>query len=218
MGVKFQFERFSKTTFSIKELALPWLSKQTGGIFALTSFVAVALIISTIKTQKTLITKESELEVSTSELMQTEKLLFQDEHYQSELSNHLKSENISKFFKFNQPTTVDMLKNSLKKWQTSLRIKALNVDIGNVEVHNQGQGIMTAPLKFTAHVLNDKMLYQLIEKLQNDAPGLIVIHNVEFKRTAAASAETLDQLVSGKTTPLIEGTIICNWFFLSAQQ
>ncbi|MDP3371359.1 MAG: hypothetical protein Q8S21_00465 [Candidatus Paracaedibacteraceae bacterium] len=217
MGVKFEYKNFSKTTQLFKELTLPWLSKETGGFVALTSFVAIALILSMIKTQKTLIKKESVLAISNSELRQTEKLFFLDEQYQSELDNHLNTKNIHKFHKFNQPTTVEILKDYLKKWQTALRIKALNVEIGNAEVYNQGQGIMTASIKLKAHVLNDKMLYQLIEKLQTEAPGVIIIRNVDFKRTSAASTETLNQLISGKATPLIEGTIICNWFFLGAQ-
>lgn len=217
MGVKVPFESFNKTKQLLKAWSLPWVNKQTGGVLTLISFIAIAMVICMIKTQNTLMTKQSEIGISTAHLQQTEKLLVLNDTYQSELNSHSKSENFNNFLNFNKPVTIEKLKEFLKRWQTSLRIKTLDVEIGTPEPYNQGQNIMMTPLKLTAHVLNDKILYQLIEKLRNDAPGLIVISNVEFKRTAMASVETLNQLVSGKTTPLIEGKIICNWFFLGVQ-
>ena len=215
MGLKAQLDNFRKNTLNLQTWHIPWLSRNTGGVLILTSAFFLISVIGTIATYTTHTIKEQELRSAKNDLEKVKNLFFLEEQYQSAYDNKSSSQLSVQYEKFNQPTSFSAMKSYLKKWQTNLQIKTLNVKIGPAKPHIRGKGIKTASLHLTAHVLNDKMLYQLIEKLQSDAPGLVVIRHIEMKRTnTSTSPTTIDQLLLNKTPAIVEGIIKCEWFFL----
>lgn len=218
MGLKTQLEHFCKNTFNSETWHIPWLSSKTGGILILTSALFLISVIGAMTTHTTYTAKQQSLKDAKKELEIVKNLFFLDEQYQSALDNKTSSHLNAQHTKFTQPTSFAAMKAYLKKWQSALRIKTLHVSMESAKPHTRGQGIMVAPITLKAHVLNDKMLYQLLEKLQNDAPGLIVLRHVDLKRLAGSSPQTIDQLLSGKTNTLVEGTIVCDWFFMGAAE
>ena len=218
MGLKTQLEHFRKNTLSLNAWHTPWLSTKTGGMLVLTCALFLISLIGTITTHTTYTISQQSLKNAKKELEVVKNLFFLDEQYQSSFDNRNSSHLSAKYSKFNQPTSLPAMKAFLKKWQSTLRIKTLNVTIEPQKTHTHGQGIMIAPITLKAHVLNDKMLYQLLEKLQQDAPGLIVLRHVDLKRLTGSSPQTIDQLLSGKANALVEGTIVCDWFFIGASE
>lgn len=216
MGLKIQLENFRKNIISFETWHIPWLSSKTGGILVFTSALFLISVIGTMTTYTTYTIKQQSLKDAKKELEHVKNLFFLDEQYQSASDNKKSSQLSAHYSKFKQPTSFTAMKAYLKKWQSTLRIKTLNVTMEPAKPHTHGKGIMVAPITFKAQVLNDKMLYQLIEKLQNDAPGLIVLKHVDLKRLAGSSPQTIDQLLSGKKNTLVEGTIVCDWFFIGA--
>ncbi len=218
MGLKTQLEHFRKNTLNFETWHIPWLSAKTGGILVLTSALFLISVIGAMTTYTTYTIQQHSLKNAKKDLEHVKNLFFLDEQYQSAFDNKTSSHLSAHYAKFNQPTSFSAMKAYLKKWQSTLRIKALNVTMEPARPHTRGKGIMVAPITLKAHVLNDKMLYQLLEKLQNDAPGLIVLKHVDLKRLAGSSPQTINQLLSGKTNTLVEGTIVCDWFFMGAPE
>lgn len=218
MGLKTQRGHFLKNTLNLKTWYTPWLSTNTGGMLILTSVLFLISVIGAITTYTTHTVNQQVLKDAKKELEAVKNLFFLDEQYQSAVDNKTSSNLSAQYLKFNQPTSFSAMKAYLKKWQSVLRIKALNVTMEPAKPYTRGQGIMIAPITLKAHALNDKMIYQLLEKLQQDAPGLIVLRHVDLKRLAGSSSQTIDQLLSGKANALVEGTIVCDWFFMGASE
>ncbi|MES2253269.1 MAG: hypothetical protein V4482_06270 [Pseudomonadota bacterium] len=216
MGLIAQFDRFRQNISHAKIWYTPWLSSQTGGALLITSTLFLMSAIGTIAIYTTYTENGSKLQQAKKELEYVKGLFFLDEQYQASVENKSHSQLSSQHAKFIQPTTFAAMKAQLKKWQMNLRIKTLNVTIGAATPYNRGNGILSTSIHLTAHVLNDKTLYQLLDKLKNEAPGHIVIRHIDLKRVASPSSEIIDQLISGKTTSLIEGVITCDWFFIGA--
>lgn len=214
MGLKAQLAHFRKNTLNLETWHIPWLSAKTGGILILTSTLFLISVIGAMTTYTTYTIKQQNLKDAKKDLEHVKNLFFLNEQYQSAFDNKTSSQLSAHYAKFNKPTSFSSMKAYLKKWQSTLRIKALNVTMEPAKPHTRGKGIMVVPITLKAQVLNDKMLYQLLEKLQNDAPGLIVLKHVDLKRLAGSSSQTIDQLLSGKTNTLVEGTIVCDWFFM----
>ncbi len=209
---------FHKNALNLKVWQTPWLSAKTGGILILTSSLFFITVIGAISTHTTYTINQQILKDAKQELEVVKNLFFLDEQYQSAIDNKTSSNLSAQYSKFNQPTSFSAMKTYLKKWQSTLRIKTLNVTMEPAKPHTHGQGIMMAAITLKAQVLNDKMLYQLLEKLQQDAPGLIVLRHVDLKRLAGSSPQTIDQLLSGKANALVEGTIVCDWFFMGVSE
>jgi hypothetical protein len=218
MGLKAQLANFHKSGLNLKAWQTHWLSTKTGGILILTSAFFFITVIGAISTHTTYTINQQILKDARQELEIVKNLFFLDEQYQSAVDNKTSSNLSAQYSKFNQPTSFSAMKIYLKKWQSALRIKTLSVTIEPAKPYTQGQGIMIAPITLKAQVLNDKMLYQLLEKLQQDAPGLIVLRHVDLKRLAGSSPQTIDQLLSGKSNALVEGTIVCDWFFMGVSE
>lgn len=218
MGLIAQFEHYRKNKTTYETWHAPWLSARTGGLLLLTSVLFFISVIGAITVHTSYTKKQQTLKDARNDLEHVKNLFFLNEQYQAASDNKNSSHLSARYLKFNQPTSFLALKNHLKKWQSTLRIKTLNVTIESPKPHARGKNIMFAPITLKAHVLNDKMLYQLLEKLQHDAPGLIVLKHVDLKRVAGSSHRTLDQLLSGKTNTLVEGTIACDWFFIGASE
>ncbi len=214
MGLKTQLDNFRKNTFNFETWHIPWLSQKTGGILVLTSVLFLTSIIGVMTTYTTYTIKQENLRDEKKDLESIKNLFFLEEQYQSAVDNKTSSHLSAHYLKFNRPTSFAAMKAYLKKWQSTLRIKTLNVTMESAKPYTRGKGIMVVPITLKAHVLNDKMLYQLLEKLQNDAPGLIVLKHIDLKRVVGSSLQTINQLLSGKKNILVEGTIVCDWFFI----
>lgn len=218
MGLKTQLEHFRKNALNLETWHIPWLSVKTGGLLILVSSLFLISVIGAMTTYTTYTLHQKSLKDAKNDLEHVKTLFFLDEQYQSAFDNKTTSHLSARYAKFNKQTSFSAMKAYLKKWQSTLRIKTLNVTIEPARPHTRGKGIMTAPITLKAQVLNDKMLYQLLEKLQNDVPGLIVLKHIDLKRIAGSSPQTIDQLLSGKTNTLVEGTIVCDWFFMGAPE
>ena len=218
MGLKIQMDNLHENKLDSKTWHIPWVSTSTGGVLILTTTLLLLSIIGAVTTYTTYNIKEQELEKSRNNLEHVKDLFFLEEQYQLAFENKNSSHIGADYTKFNQPTSVSALKSYLKKWQTNLHIQSIRVNIEAARPSSRGKGIMIVPIQITAHVLTDKMLYQLLEKLQSETPGLIVIRRVDLKRSNESPHITLDQLISDKKTTLIEGTILCDWFIVGASK
>ena len=218
MGLIAHLEHYRKNKAPLNASHATWLSTRTGGLLLLTIALFFISVIGAMTTYTSYTEKQQTLKNEKNELEQVKTLFFLNEQYQAASDNKSSSRLSAHYSKFNQPTSFNALKNHLKKWQSTLRIKTLNVTIESPKPHTRGKNIMFAPITLKAHVLNDKMLYQLLEKLQQDAPGLIVLKHIDLKRIAGSSPRTLDQLLTGKASTLVEGTILCDWFFIGASE
>jgi len=216
MGLITQLDRFRQNISLPKTWYIPWLGSNTGGVLLITITLFLMSALGTLAIYTTYTKNGSELQLAKKDLEHVKSLFFLDEQYQSSIDAKTHSQLNAQHAKFIQPTTFAAMKAQLKKWQTNLRIKTLNVAMAAAIPHDRGDGIMSTSIRLTAHVLNDKMLYQLLDKLKNEAPGHIVVRDINLKRVASPSSETIDQLLSGKTTSLVEGIIICDWYFMGA--
>jgi hypothetical protein len=195
-----------------------WLSINVGGVVFFTLImVLVSTIGAFITYTKHDVHKEQREEVKKI-LEEVKKIYFLEEQYQYTLNAKEDANLRNQYKKFNQPTSFSEMKTYLKKWQTDLRIKTINVTMEAEKVYDRGKNITLIPIRFTVHLQNDKMLYQLLEKLQNEIPGHIVIKHIDVKRMAGMSPETIDQLLIDKTNSFIEGTVACDWFFIGTHE
>ena len=218
MGLKIKLNNFRENVLSLESWHIPWLSASTGGILIFTSALFLVTVIGTMTVHTTYTDNQQRLRDAKKDLEHVKNLFFLDEQYQSAFDNKSSSQLSAQYTKFNQTISPSAMKAYLKKWQSTLRIKMLNVTMEYPRPHTRGKNIMIVPLTLKAHVLNDKMLYQLLEKLQNDAPGFIVIRHVDLRRVAGSSPQTIEQLLSGKTNALVEGTIMCDWFYMDVHE
>jgi hypothetical protein len=181
----------------------PWHSINTGGIVILTLVLLLICGVGFFTTNANYSVHNQQREDVQKKLEEVQTHYFLEEQYQFALNNKDNPKLSKHYAKFNQPTSFSEMKAYLKKWQTDLRIKTLNVTMEATRSHGRGQNIQLVPMRFTVHSLNDKMFYQLLEKLQNEAPGLIVIKHVDLKRVAGHYPETIEQLLAGKIDTLI---------------
>ncbi len=193
-----------------------WITKNIGGAIclAVTFFILSFIVIMSV---------HGWLHHQTHQLEKSKQILHRiTRDYNIEKQYHeasqQKSRDIQHFqqTQFDTPTHLDDLKTQLKKWQHQFKIKTIDVTIKEAAPHSIGHGLMNLSLTISVKVLNDRSFYQLLEQLQQHAHGLVIIRHIDLKRTTKLTHKTLDHLLAGKHTTLIDGKIECNWIFLSS--
>ena len=193
-----------------------WITKNIGGSICFAgAFLALSLI-SIMTAHTWLLNQTNQRALSKKALNHTIHNHAIEKQYNDALQQ--KSLDIQRFnqTQFDTPTHLDDLKIQLKKWQHQFKIKTIDVTVKESAPHRLEPNLMNLSLAISVKVLNDRSFYQFLDQLQQHAHGLIVIRHVDLKRTTKLTHETLDHLLSGKQTTLIDGKIDCNWIFLSA--
>lgn len=131
---------------------------------------------------------------------------------------HQTPEQFSEFKRkhFDQTATPDDIKSRLQKWQKAYKIQTLTTQFGTDQIESRELNLWKMPMSIEIKVLQDKQFYQFLEKVQQELPGMVSIRSFNLKRTAALTAEVLNNVSAGKSASLFEGKIELDWTHLGA--
>ncbi len=193
-----------------------WITKNIGGSICFAGTFLTLSLISIITVHTWLLNQTNQRTLSQKALNHTIHRHTIEKQYHDALQQ--KSADIQRFnqTQLDTPTHLDDLKIQLKKWQHQFKIKTIDVTVKESAPLHFEPDLMNLSLTISVKILNDRSFYQFLNQLQQHTHGLIVIRHVDLKRTTKLTHETIDHLLSGKQTTLIDGKIDCNWIFLSA--
>jgi hypothetical protein len=119
----------------------------------------------------------------------------------------------------NHPTSPDFFKEKIQKWQKQLKIQTLNTQIGAPVLESGSDNLWRIPISIDLSVLKDKIFFQLLEKIQWEIPGLILIKNFTISRVSALTDDMVRELIrgSGKDIKLFQGKIELEWVYTAFQ-
>jgi hypothetical protein len=208
MSVKISLTRIKNNPF-----VRPWLQPSTG-VFSLLSICAFILSLSwSLIAYNRMVDAQKRTVTSLSTLHSTET----DHgivHVYNEALRQVSRELLDfQRKKFDQSVSVDAMKGYLKKWQKLLKIQTLTTDSSSISGLSGSLDLKKISYTLEVKVLSDKILYQLIDKLQTEVPGLVVIRHLSLeKKSTGAPSRPAN---SDKNTALIEGKIEFDWIFVN---
>ncbi|MCX7338250.1 MAG: hypothetical protein NTX76_03075 [Alphaproteobacteria bacterium] len=193
-----------------------WGQPTTGGasVFLL-AFSALAFLFSVLSdTNYTdLCTNMNQLENDLVEKKHTYEIL---KHYTEGIHQYPDQFNSFQKKHFSQPVSFDHLKEQFQSWQKHCKIQMLTTQSGNEEVESKDLGLSKRSVSVTVKVLHDTQIYQFMEKIQTELPGLSQIKKFHIRRVSALTDDLLTKISAGKMATLLEGTIEFDWIYRTA--
>ena len=116
---------------------------------------------------------------------------------QSNFSQEMQPEDIHRYF---------------QKWQTLYRIETLNLKFDSHVAYEQNLDLWKVPITIAVKVLKDYQFYGLLNKIQNELPGKVIIRRFSLKRVSSLTSDMVKQISQGKRNlNLFEGKIEFDW-------
>lgn len=100
-----------------------------------------------------------------------------------------------------------------KKWQLLYRIEKLNLKFDSRVSFKATLNVWKTPITIAVKVLKDYQFYGLLNKIQNELPGKIIIRRFSLKRVSSLTSDMVKQIAKGKRDlNLFEGKVEFDWF------
>ena len=213
------------TSFSLPNLRVyfrPWLHVSTGLVsVAAIIFLALATLIfqTCLSHYFHLQTELPQASLMVENLHQQKQRLEQFERAKKEKPHVFKTFEKKRFGHNLTPGTIQQY---FQKWQKSHRRKTkvttLSLKLGSQACQDAALNLWRIPVVVTLTVLKDSQVYDLLNYIQNQIPGKVILKQFSLKRTAALTPEMVKQIAAGKKDiNLFEGKIEFDWIYVEAK-
>jgi hypothetical protein len=185
-----------------------WLQSWTGVFSFAGTFVFLFLLLETFSAYSVVKDQNSHVRHGKIALAETKENQLAVQSYEQDLQKLTPEQIGFQRKKFNLAVSSEYMKERLKKWQKQLKIQNITIQTSTIKSSPLNANLKVITYSIEAKVPNDKILYQLVEKVQSESHGLVSVTNITLKRTKDSPALVKDE-------KLIEGTIDFDWTFLS---
>lgn len=204
---------------SLRVYLSPWLHISTGGI----SLIMIGSIILAGTLFQINWDQGNQIKANITQVSaQIRSLQYQQQQLVNfELSQKKHIKTFSEFQKrrFEDSLMPEHIHLQFQRWQKAYKIESLSLKFGSQNVYQKDLKLWTVPVTVNLKLLQDHQFYQLLERVQQELPGKVVLKNFSLKRNTPLTPHMLHQISQGKKdVNMFEGKIEFDWVHYQAEK
>lgn len=200
-------------------LLRPWLQVTTGlMVFVLLTIIGGSAVFLTVHHNRRHLTKE----IIDQTILKTKALKQKHQQLEAAVENiHQNPHQFSDFQKrqFKEFLILEDVQTKIQRWQKVLKIHSLSLKFGGPILYDSSLSLWKIPVTLNLQVLQDQQFYQLLERLQQQLLGHVLLKSFSLKRKVPLTSQMLQQIRQGKKNlHLFEGQIEFDWIYRQENQ